>query len=198
VGLQTVTRLEREVRVRIVGWLVALVVALAMLAVVGCVAPEPVRPSTVASELLDAHNAERLPYDLRPLAEDPALVAQAQAWAEHMASTGRFWHSGQGAENIAWNQPDVHAVMAAWLASPGHRANILGRRYTRFGGGMARSRSGQPYWCARFEGAAPADVSAVPSAAYAPPLRDGEMFLEYLDADFVSHKHIIRTGGETK
>jgi len=37
---------------------------------------------------------------------------------------GTTWSGG--GENIANGQPDVASVMAAWWASPGHKANILG------------------------------------------------------------------------
>lgn len=106
---------------------------------------------SVARQLLDAHNAERRYRGLSPLVADDTLNAGARQWAEHMARTGQFRHAGGVAENIAWGYPDLAAVMRGWMASYGHRANILGSRYRRFGGGMARDRGGRPYWCARFE-----------------------------------------------
>jgi len=36
-------------------------------------------------------------------------------------------------ENVAWNYPDVDAVVAGWLASPGHCRNIMNADYTVMG-----------------------------------------------------------------
>ncbi|MCK9920809.1 CAP domain-containing protein [Frankia sp. AgPm24] len=46
------------------------------------------------------------------------------------------------AENIAAGQPTPDAVVRAWMASPGHRANILNRSLRRIGAGPA---GGGPY-----------------------------------------------------
>ncbi|KAG1680005.1 hypothetical protein FOA52_007069 [Chlamydomonas sp. UWO 241] len=45
------------------------------------------------------------------------------------------------AENVAWGQDSVDAVMASWLESPGHRENILNADVVSMGGGRAG-----PYW----------------------------------------------------
>jgi uncharacterized protein YkwD len=37
------------------------------------------------------------------------------------------------AENVAWNYPDVDAVFAGWLSSPGHCLNIMNANYTLMG-----------------------------------------------------------------
>jgi uncharacterized protein YkwD len=37
------------------------------------------------------------------------------------------------AENVAWNYPDVDAVFAGWLSSPGHCRNIMNANYTVMG-----------------------------------------------------------------
>ena len=36
-------------------------------------------------------------------------------------------------ENVAAGQPTADAVMAAWLSSPGHCANIMNGQYTEMG-----------------------------------------------------------------
>ena len=38
------------------------------------------------------------------------------------------------------------AVMAAWMNSPGHRANILNGTFTQIGIGLAYAADGTPYW----------------------------------------------------
>ncbi|HJQ18889.1 MAG TPA: CAP domain-containing protein [Gemmatimonadaceae bacterium] len=102
----------------------------------------------------------------------PAFITSAQLMdaaaiqARQMASSQRLDHVQAGAqyptvesrlqavgyvyrdaaENIAWNQPDARAVLQSWMASPGHRANILDPQLTQIGAAMARSSKGEPYW----------------------------------------------------
>jgi uncharacterized protein YkwD len=40
---------------------------------------------------------------------------------------------GYGGENIAAGQPTVESVMQAWMSSPGHCSNIMGKFYTDVG-----------------------------------------------------------------
>ncbi|MBN1287451.1 MAG: hypothetical protein JXB47_18770 [Anaerolineae bacterium] len=81
---------------------------------------------------------------LPPLKLNPALSAAAcrqsydmytKRFMRHIGSDGstfaqRITEAGYAgaprAENIAQNYPDARAVFAAWWASPGHKANILG------------------------------------------------------------------------
>jgi uncharacterized protein YkwD len=48
-------------------------------------------------------------------------------------------------ENIAWNYPTAKAVLAAWLASPGHCKNIMKPAFTEIGLGKAGA-----YWTQDF------------------------------------------------
>jgi uncharacterized protein YkwD len=65
-------------------------------------------------------------------------------WAPYLASTGYFYHqsiypilrvcpASRVAENQARGNVTPDRIMAAWMASPGHRANILDGRLTRIG-----------------------------------------------------------------
>lgn len=49
-------------------------------------------------------------------------------------------------ENIAAGQPDATAVVSSWMNSPGHKANILDRRYTGLGVGYATGSCYRTYW----------------------------------------------------
>jgi uncharacterized protein YkwD len=53
------------------------------------------------------------------------------------------------AENIARGQRDAAAVVEAWLASPGHRQNILNCSYRTMGLGIATGTGG-PWWTQMF------------------------------------------------
>lgn len=56
---------------------------------------------------------------------------------------------GAAGENIAEGQPTPAAVVAAWMASPGHKANILGD-YTLTGVAVLRDSDGRAWWCQDF------------------------------------------------
>jgi uncharacterized protein YkwD len=52
-------------------------------------------------------------------------------------------------ENIAEGQKDIRTVMASWMASPLHRANVLGD-FTEAGCQVALDATGVPYWSVDF------------------------------------------------
>jgi uncharacterized protein YkwD len=125
-------------------------------------------PAAWPAQMLAAVNAERARQNLAPLAACPRLDRAAQGYAEVMASTRHFDHTGLDgstltsrardagylpagggwsvAENIAQGYPDVAAVMTGWMNSPGHRANILSPGLAHLGVG----RAGGDYWVQDF------------------------------------------------
>ena len=111
--------------------------------------------------LLNEHNRQRTQSGLNPLVMDQTLCDYAQSHAEKMAERQLLVHSsmsnlavragnGNVAENIAWGQNSEEEVFASWMKSPGHRANILGKRYKRIGFGVKEDERGRKYWCAVF------------------------------------------------
>jgi len=120
--------------------------------------------------VLDLTNAEREKAGLAPLTASPELQDAAQSYSQVLASTGCFEHTcgsvpnfadrdGQAGytgwtalgENIAAGYPTPEAVVAGWMASPGHRANILSPNFTELGVGLtsADNRFGT-YWAQEF------------------------------------------------
>ncbi len=130
-----------------------------------CEAREPVE--RVVSVLLKAHNRERRRKDLDDFTLSPRLCAAAQIHARDMASHQMISHTGtdgsapadrikrvgyiprRTGENCAEGQWDVGEVMAGWMKSPGHRANILSK-FTEMGAAWARDEEGTIYWCVDF------------------------------------------------
>ena len=54
-------------------------------------------------------------------------------------------------ENIAYGPESAEEVVAGWLASPGHCANIMDSRFQDIGVGLATGRKrGQIYWVQTF------------------------------------------------
>lgn len=107
-------------------------------------------------------NSERAHAGKRPLQASRALRLSAQAKARHLAKTGQLEHGrwwkllyrfagrrfGHVGENIAAGQDTPAEVVRAWMDSPAHRENILGR-YTHVGIGRARAGI-RIYWVTHF------------------------------------------------
>jgi len=111
--------------------------------------------SVVPEALVSLTNEVRYPSNLPPLLASPLLNQAAGLKAADMAQRGYFAHvspSGESpwswfdrvgyrykyaGENLAVNFIDSREVMEAWLASPGHRANIISSRYNEVGIGLA-------------------------------------------------------------
>lgn len=69
---------------------------------------------------------------------------------ERMLRQGYRWRAA--AENIAAGQRSVAEVMAGWVASPGHYANLVNPAYRHVGLGHATSSAGVygDYWVQNF------------------------------------------------
>uniref|UniRef100_K3WIC2 SCP domain-containing protein n=1 Tax=Globisporangium ultimum (strain ATCC 200006 / CBS 805.95 / DAOM BR144) TaxID=431595 RepID=K3WIC2_GLOUD len=132
-------------------------------------APTTARPMSMQVQMLNAVNAERIKVGLSALCTNKKLQAAAQLHSDDQAANNFMGHTGsngskmsqritaQGfiwsgiAENVAAGQVDVAAVVAAWMTSPGHRANILGT-YTFFGMGYGYNVNSKykRYWTQNF------------------------------------------------
>jgi uncharacterized protein YkwD len=139
--------------------------------------PGEVSKAAMASSTICLLNAERSQRGLRPLKVNRRLARAAAGHAGDMVRREYFSHdslsgasfvdrirrtgylSGPHAwfvgENLAWGSGDrssPSAVVHGWMKSPGHRANILQRRFRQIGLGLVM---GAP------------DGSPAPSATYA-------------------------------
>ena len=135
-------------------------------------APSPTVTATVTpavlgveAEVLSLVNAERAKAGCGPVVADAPLAAVARAHSADMRDQGFFAHenlAGQSpfdraaaagltarAENIARGQQDAAGVMASWMDSPGHRANILDCDLRSLGVGVATGAGG-PWWTQLF------------------------------------------------
>ncbi|MDQ6669935.1 MAG: CAP domain-containing protein [Chloroflexota bacterium] len=135
-------------------------------------------------------NAARESAGLPPLALNPQLGDAAQNYSQVLASDTCFGHACGGvpnfadrlaqagytgwtaiAENIAAGYPTPDAVMAGWLASTGHRLNVLSPEYTEIGVGVVNGGAYGTYWTQEFGSRpqvglnAPPGVFATPTAA---------------------------------
>ena len=116
------------------------------------------------SGCLATANSTRRAVGAVPLQLDLRVVAAASGHSAHQAQTQKMSHTGSGGsdagqrltaagyswttwgENVAVGQANCDAVLAGWLASPTHRANILNPSFRHIGIGMAIGANGVPYW----------------------------------------------------
>ncbi|KHL15825.1 uncharacterized protein YkwD [Mumia flava] len=120
------------------------------------------RPGVYERRVVRHTNRKRTNRGLRGLRRSACLDRFAQRSANRIARNGRLTHQNlrpvldrcnawMVGENIAYGYVWPRRVVRAWMASPGHRANILQRRYRRIGVGMARDASGT-VWVAQVFG----------------------------------------------
>ena len=140
------------------------------------VAPTPVQAAPPApapaptcdgggSSVIDAMNGDRGSAGLGQLCASSALGGFAQSWADWMARNQSLTHQDLGAvlngttfatvaENILAGPGGMSAAQmeAAWMASPGHRENIMNGGYTAAGVGTAYSADGRVWVAVEFGG----------------------------------------------
>jgi uncharacterized protein YkwD len=145
-------------------------IGLLMLPFGGSVEAAPADQSSYVERVLDLTNAERQNAGLAPLSLSPELAESAQDYSQVLATSGCFAHTcgpvpdlvdrdaaagytgwSSIGENIAAGYATPQDVVAGWMASPGHRANILSPRFTEIGIGLADGAAPYgTYWTQEF------------------------------------------------
>ena len=130
----------------------------------------PATLGATESRIFRLVNAERRRQGLPDLVYNPQLDRMAKIQAQNMARfqkmahvlpeatlptlTDRARESGYPyarlAENVALGYLSAETVVDGWMASKGHRANILNRDVGETGIGIARSAAGGLYYCQVF------------------------------------------------
>src|SRR4051794_35670593 len=125
--------------------------------------PAAVPAAVLMSQVVTKTNQLRHAAGCGELAVDHELIDASVDQSYYMARTGTLSHIGNGGstfvarahaagdaqpsgENIAWGYPTADEVMAAWMASPRHRANILNCSARSTGTGVVYATSGLPYY----------------------------------------------------
>lgn len=114
--------------------------------------PAAAPDAQLAARLVVLTNAERAKAGLEALAPSTCATAQAGARAAVLVAQGRFEHdplgpvvaacgAGSVGENLALGYSTPEAMTAGWMASSGHRENIL-RAYTSIGIGCVTGSAG--------------------------------------------------------
>jgi len=113
-------------------------------------------------EVIRLVNEERAKAGVAPLEMDLSLMRSCEIRAEELTvlfshdrpnGTSCFsvieFDSKASGENIAYGQPNASAVMATWMNSAGHRANILNPNFTHIGAGYIY-KNNTTYWVQLF------------------------------------------------
>ena len=117
-------------------------------------APEPVPTApTMVEQIVTRTNEERAAAGLPALTVSDCAAQQAVARTALLAAENRFEHdplepileacaARAVGENLALGYPTALAVVAGWMGSDGHRANILNTTYTQIGVGCTEGPRG--------------------------------------------------------
>ena len=121
------------------------------------------KSNRMVQEILAAHNRYRAEMGVPPLKWSNSLANNAQQWANRLAATGRFQHSGSG-ENLWWGTAGHFSftdMVASWgnekqyylpgrkfpnvsrtgkWQDVGHYTQVIWRNTTKVGGGFAKGR----------------------------------------------------------
>ena len=112
--------------------------------------------TTYANQAFAATNGNRTTRNLVVLGRNSCLNRFAAAQAQKMADQRRLFHQSLRpiakrcglravGENVAYGYPDGKAVVAGWMKSPPHRANILNRSYRQLAVAARQSSDGDWY-----------------------------------------------------
>lgn len=124
--------------------LILLVLGL-LFAPVGAFAPSALADSGMEAQFVSKLNAERASAGLPALSTSGDLTSVARSWSATMADQGKLYHNPNlGSSVSGWQKvgenvgrgPSVGAIHAAFMASSGHRKNILGADWTQVGVGV--------------------------------------------------------------
>jgi len=145
-------------------WLLAAAVALTI-AASACLPPGATSRAD-HDGVMSMINSSRSANGLPGVAADPQLDALAQHWSEVLAANGQLSHQDLQAiissplmagwqrltENVFMGGPSSTNALVenAWMASSGHRANILDPNVNRVGVGVAHDGAGNTYVVADF------------------------------------------------
>jgi hypothetical protein len=141
------------------------------------------RSSGAEERVLELINEHRAAAGLTPLVRVAELEAAALGHSQDMAGGDFMSHAGSNGssagqritaagyrwtrygENVAVGYPSAESVVAAWMQSPGHRANILNAAFRHMGAAVVFRADGRYgyYWTLDLASGAPRTVTPPPS-----------------------------------
>ncbi|BFU46605.1 CAP domain-containing protein [Krasilnikovia sp. MM14-A1004] len=126
-----------------------------------------VTTSTLQSQLVTYTNNTRARAGCKPIRVDSRLLLAARGHSAYQARTNKMSHIGANgssfvdrahragyawpmSENVAYGYRTASETMKAWMASPGHRANIVDCRAKSMAVGVIYASNGTPYYTQMF------------------------------------------------
>lgn len=123
--------------------------------------PPPPPPSGATNSAYEARilglvNVARTSHGLAAVSMSSCADSYAESWSTHLAAIGALVHRSMSSllsgchaqyvgENIGYGAVSADTMVAMWMASSDHRANILNPRFTHIGIGAAQTSSGVWY-----------------------------------------------------
>lgn len=140
---------------------------LAMIAVASPAAAAAVSTVKLEGDIVYLTNKQRALHGCKPVRAEVRLAKAARGHSAYMARTRKFSHTGNAgssfdhriraagyprplSENIAYGYRTGVDVVKAWMASPGHRANILNCKAATVGVGAVFAANGTAYYSQEF------------------------------------------------
>jgi uncharacterized protein YkwD len=123
--------------------------------------------SSFEEQVLTLINKERAKAGLTAVVHNPLLDQAAEKHAIHMSQVNSMAHDGIGdgdpgervraegfrnswGENVAVGQRTPEQVVAEWMASPGHKRNIMDPNFKQSGIAQTQAADGRLYWAQEF------------------------------------------------
>jgi uncharacterized protein YkwD len=136
--------------------ILALLGALALVAIPFTQSAQASASATYENSVYANTSIQRAKYDRAALRHSKCLDTFAERQAKAMAQQRRIYHQNllpildacklrTVGENVAYGYPNGKSAVAAWMRSPGHRANILNRNYRLIAVGAYRDSRGSWY-----------------------------------------------------
>ena len=167
--------------------------------------------------IISKTNSERIAISLKPLSENRELDSSASKKVDDMFEKQYFEHispEGIGVSDLAKNEgyeyiligenlalggfKDDADVVAAWMASPGHKANILNNRYTEIGIAVKKGiYQGSEVWIAVQHFGMPMDVCRSVDQKLKVEIDSNQLQLNSIEADLALKKTEIDSVGQS-
>ena len=118
--------------------------------------PVQLAVTSYSDRVLALTNVQRTSRGLRPLAFSRCADGYADRWASALSRAGALSHqplspiltacsARQVGENVAFGNVTPQQLVDMWMASPGHRANLLKPDFTHLGVGAVSTATGRVY-----------------------------------------------------
>lgn len=119
------------------------------------------REDKLAEQVQPLHNKARVAVKAKALKKNACLTKFARKQAVAQATKQKMYHQDlkpilrkcnlrMVGENVAYGFTSAKSVHRAWMNSPGHKRNILNKKFKKAGFAAAKGKDGRIYWAVVF------------------------------------------------